>query len=656
MFLDSRLLPAIFVLVKVYFYAVLLPHQILKQYWGYDKFRPLQEEIIQSVLQGKDTLALLPTGGGKSICFQVPALALDGLCLVVSPLIALMNDQVQNLQKKGIKAAAIHSGLSLRDTDTLLDNCVYGSYKFLYVSPERLTNEMFRARLAKMKVSLLAVDEAHCISQWGYDFRPPYLKIAEVRALLPNVPLIALTATATLPVVKDIQEKLHFKSGTVFQKSFVRSNLSYVVRKSADKHKTMLEILHKVPGTSVVYVRNRRKTKEAASFLQKHGISADYYHAGLTAPERNSKQDAWIKNKIRVICCTNAFGMGIDKPDVRTVIHLDPCESLEAYFQEAGRAGRDEKKSFAVLLYDAADVLNLQAQIEKGYPSVETVREVYEKLCIYFRIAMHHGTELGPLIFDIGTFCDAYRFSPYAVLQALQILVQHEVLLMSEDFRGSTKVKMIAAKETLFHFQQQNKNLEPLIKYILRTAEGVFEDDVSIDELGIAARLKISIEELALQLQTLQRLQILRHTPRKELPTIFFQQNRIPANELRLNSEWIQQRKQNFEDKLTAVKQYINNSSICRTRQLVRYFEETIATDCGVCDVCVASKKANMSSVDFQQAVEQLTGLLQEKSTTVKGLQSATKIKQEDFRLVMDYLADNGLIYKNQNDEWALSQ
>lgn len=635
---------------------MLSAHQILKQYWGYEKFRPLQEEIIQSVLQGHDTLALLPTGGGKSICFQVPALALDGLCLVVSPLIALMNDQVQNLQKKGIKAAALHSGLSLRDTDTLLDNCVYGAYKFLYVSPERLTNEMFRTRLAKMNVSLLAIDEAHCISQWGYDFRPPYLKIAEVRDILPKVPVIALTATATTAVVRDIQDKLCFKTSKVFQKSFVRSNLSYVVRKSADKHTAMLQVLHKVPGTAVVYVRNRRKTKEASAYLQKLGISADYYHAGLTNPERNAKQEAWVKNKIRVICCTNAFGMGIDKPDVRTVIHLDPCESLEAYFQEAGRAGRDEKKAYAVLLYDAADVLNLQAQIEKGYPSVEMVREVYEKLSIYFRIAMNHGTEAGPHIFDIGTFCDTYRFSPFAVMHALQILVQHELLLLSEDFRGSTKVKMIAAKETLFHFQQQNKNLEPLIKFILRTAEGVFEDDVAIDELGIATRLKVSVQELALQLQTLQRLQILRYTPRRETPTIQFLQNRVSAKELRLNSEWIQQRKQNFEQKLTSVKEYIENASLCRTRQLVRYFGETIANNCGVCDVCVAAKKANMSTMQFQQTVEQLTALLHAKSATVKELQSATEMKQEDFRLVMGYLADNGLIYKNQNDEWALSQ
>ena len=630
-------------------------HQILKQYWGFDKFRPLQEEIIRSVLEGRDTLALLPTGGGKSICFQVPALAMDGLCLVISPLIALMKDQVYNLNRKGIKAVAIYSGLSSRQIDTLLDNCVYGNIKFLYISPERLASEDFRIRMDKMKISLLAVDEAHCISQWGYDFRPPYLKIAEVREKLKNIPLIALTATATPEVVDDIQEKLLFPAKNVLQKSFVRKNLSYVVRQSMSKEKTMLDILTKVNGTAVVYVRNRKKTKLYSDFLNKHKIKADFYHAGLEPNERSKKQDAWINNKTRVICCTNAFGMGIDKPDVRVVIHMDLAESIEAYFQEAGRAGRDEKKAYAVQLVEPHDILDLDKKIQEGYPSVDFIKEVYESLCVSLRIAYNSGINQN-FDFDLGGFSDINKLNPIKVLSALKILEQHELIYVTDSVYSLSQIKGKADKDVIAKFIAENKNQEALVKFILRTSEGIFEDFVSVDEQAIAPRLKITVEETIRQLQLLDKFGIFIYRPRKNKPQIIFLQNRLKKKDVRLDNSFIQKRKTDLEKRLKAVRYYVTDSNYCRTRLLVKYFGETITEDCGICDVCVARKKSGLTAEEFSKIVSGIENELKISPLAIEQLNSKLRLKKEELNTAIDYLSDAGRVERNEKGEIQLSK
>lgn len=630
-------------------------HQILKQYWGFEKFRSLQEEIITSVLSGNDTLALLPTGGGKSICFQIPALAMEGLCLVISPLIALMKDQVYNLNKKGIKAVAIYSGLPFRQIDTLLDNCVYGNVKFLYISPERLASEDFRMRMVKMKISLLAVDEAHCISQWGYDFRPSYLKIAEIREKLKNIPVIALTATAIPEVVEDIQEKLLFRKKNVLQKSFVRKNLSYVVRQSMNKEKAILDILNKVNGTAVVYVHNRKKTKQYSDFLNKYKVKADFYHAGLQPDERSKKQDDWINNKTRVMCCTNAFGMGIDKPDVRIVIHMDLVESIEAYFQEAGRAGRDEKKAYAVQLIEPRDIIELDKKVKEGYPSIDFIKDVYESLCIHLRIAYNSGINSN-YDFDLANFSDASKLNPLKALSALKILEQHELIYLTDSVYSLSQIKAIGDKEVIAKFIAENKSQEALVKFILRTSEGIFEDFVSIDEQSIAPRLKITVDETITQLKALDKYGIFRYQPRKNKPQIILLQNRIKKEDLRLDNSFIQRRKIDLEKRLKGMRYYITENNYCRTRLLVKYFGETIEDDCGICDVCVARKKSGLSRDQFSKMVLEIESELENSPITIEQLNNKLKIKKEEFNTVIDYLSDMGRIVRNEEGEIQLTK
>ena len=450
------------------------PLDILKQYWGYESFRPLQEDIIQSVLQGRDTLALLPTGGGKSLCYQIPALCRDGICIVVSPLIALMKDQVQQLQDRNISAVAVYAGMHYRDIDRVFDNCAHGHYKLLYLSPERLTTELARERIKRMRVNLLAVDEAHCVSQWGYDFRPPYLQIPEIREWLPGVPVLALTATATQPVVTDIQEKLAFKNQQVFFQSFARDNLSFAVVQEDAKDQKLLEILRKIPGCAVVYVRNRRRTKEIAQLLRQNRIAADYYHAGLNMEERSAKQDAWIRNKTRVIVATNAFGMGIDKPDVRLVVHMDLPDSLEAYYQEAGRGGRDGKRAFAVLLYNQADKQMLERSLELSFPDMPLIRQVYQALGHYYQLAVGGG-EGQSFDFDIVHFCESFRLDAAKVLPCLQLLEQAGWLSLSESVFTPSALMIKVSKESLYDFQLKHPRFDPLLKTILRTYQGAFQ-------------------------------------------------------------------------------------------------------------------------------------------------------------------------------------
>ena len=628
-----------------YFYTVHSIHSILKQYWGFDKFRPLQEDIINSVLSGKDTLALLPTGGGKSICFQVPAMAQEGMCLVISPLIALMKDQVYNLNQRGIKATAIYTGMPHRVIDTLLDNCVYGKIKFLYISPERLASDDFKVRMQKMSITLLVVDEAHCVSQWGYDFRPSYLKIAEIREVLKNVPIIALTATATPDVVNDIQEKLLFKEKHVLQKSFVRKNLSYVVRPTTNKEQAIVDILGKVAGCGIVYVRNRKRTKEYANFLKQKGIAADFYHAGLQPNERSKKQEDWMKNKTRIICCTNAFGMGIDKPDVRIVIHTDLAESIEAYFQEAGRAGRDEKKAYAVQLLELNDKIELDNKIKHGYPDIAYIKEVYDQLGIFLRIAYLDGISHA-FDFALEQFCANCKLNPVKAMHALKILEQQGLLYISDGVYALSQIKCVCSKQILFKFQEDNKLLEPMVKFILRTSEGVFDDFVPIDEQAIAPRLKISTEQVIEQLHELNRLCIFSYQARKNKPQIIYLQNRVKKNELRLDSAFIAKRKDDFEKRLLAMRTYVTETSVCRTRLLVKYFGEQNTEKCDICDVCAAQRKSGLTAEDFSKIVTDIKVKLEITPLAVEQLNRQLSVSQANLLNVLDYLFDKGKISK----------
>ena len=607
----------------------------------------MQEDIVQSVLSGHDTLALLPTGGGKSLCFQVPALCMDGLCVVVSPLIALMRDQVQNLQSRGIKALAIYSGLPHGEIDRLLNAAMFSDVKFLYISPERIATDEFQARVPNMNVNLIAIDEAHCISQWGYDFRPSYLKISELRTLLPKVPLIALTATATKPVVKDIQEKLLFKNGKVFQKSFTRSNLSYVVRKSDDKNLQLLDILKKVPGQAIVYVRNRRKTKEIADYLRRNKISADFYHAGLDTDERNKRQTAWVDNKTRVIVCTNAFGMGIDKPDVRVVVHIEPADSIEAYFQEAGRAGRDEQRAYAIQLTTSSDANDLDESKTKDIPTYTEVKDIYDQIGGELNIAYDTGA-FQTYDFDLSVFAKKYNYSPIKVMQALKLMESQHLLMVSDGFQSSPRVKIVVTKETLYKFQVEHRKFEPLIKMILRTCSGVFEDFVSFNEAAIATKLKMSYEGITATLQQLDSLNILAYIPRRDKPQLILQQPRISKSNLVLDHQFIEARISGARERLESVRQYLLNDTICRSRYLVQYFGETDADYCGICDICIGKKKDNLSHQEFETIAEQITAML-DTPHTLSVIADTISVSHERVSEIIKWMSDHGKVARTED-------
>jgi ATP-dependent DNA helicase RecQ len=623
------------------------PHDILLQYWGFDRFRPMQEEIIRSVLDGHDTLALLPTGGGKSLCFQVPAMCMEGLCIVVSPLIALMRDQVLNLAQRGIKAEAIHTGLPKGEIDRLLNNAVFSDLKFLYVSPERLGTDEFKARVRDMKVNLVAIDEAHCISQWGYDFRPSYLQIAALRELLPKVPVIALTATATKIVVKDIQDKLLFTNGKVFQKSFVRHNLSYVLRKADDKNLQLLDILKKVNGSAIVYVRSRRKTKEIADYLRRNRISADFYHAGLENDERSKRQLAWLQNKIRVIACTNAFGMGIDKADVRLVIHMEPTDSIEAYFQEAGRAGRDEQKAYAIQLITTADNEDLLKSKNEDIPAYKEVKEIYDTICGEANIAYDEGAGL-QFDFDLSLYAKQHSYSPIKVMHALKLLESQQLLSASDGFFSSAKIKVIVGKDVLYKFQVEHRKFEPLVKMILRTCSGVFEDYVTFNEAAIASKLKWTAEDTVTGLHRLSDLDILSYQPRREKPQITLLQNRIKKEQMSLDKKFIEDRIAGFKERIDSVRGYISNQTICLSRYLVQYFGETGSQDCGICSICLGRKKKTLSHAEFESIANNISAMLLE-PMPFSVISSRLNIEIEKIKEVIDWLADNGKIGRTED-------
>jgi ATP-dependent DNA helicase RecQ len=562
----------------------------LKKHWGYDSFRPLQKEIIESILDSKDTLALLPTGGGKSICFQIPGLVIGGTCLVVSPLIALMNDQVQNLKSRGISAVAITSSMNAKEIDIALNNAAYGHVQFLYVSPERIENETFRQRLSYLPIGLIAIDEAHCISQWGYDFRPSYLKIAELREYFPSVNMIAVTASATKDVVEDIQLKLNFKNQKVFRQSFERKNIRYVVQIEENKYERLLKIIHNIGGTGIVYVRNRRKTEEISKWLVQNKISASFYHAGINANERSQIQQNWINNQSQVIVATNAFGMGIDKPDVRFVVHLDLPESLEAYFQEAGRAGRDEKPAYAILLCNNFDIVNLKEQYEQKTPSIEEIKQSYQAIFNFYQIPVESGEGLS-VNFDMDEVTRNYNLKPITLFNSIKCLEKEGYVSFLDSGYEPSKVMMLMGKDDLYSFQIKFPKYEPLVKVLLRSYGGLYEQYSHIKEKDVAYRAKISEHELNLQLDNLHRQGVISFIPQTTLPKLIFLQNRINLKfeAIRLVNYPIL--KEKALTRINSVVSYVTEKNICRSRLLLSYFNETDFKDCEYCDVCVEKQK-----------------------------------------------------------------
>ena len=630
------------------------PKEVLQQYWKFHSFRPLQEEIIQSVLDGKDTLALLPTGGGKSICFQIPALCQEGICIVVSPLIALMKDQVEQLKKRNIPAIAIYSGMRYQDIDRELDNCVYGNTKFLYLSPERLTTELARQRIAKMNVNLIAVDEAHSISQWGYDFRPSYLEIATIRELHPKIPILALTATATDIVKEDIQDKLAFAERNLFQKSFERKNLSYVVLKENNKLNALLNILSKVKGSSIVYARSRKRTQDIAIFLQRNKIRADYYHAGLSPDSRSGKQDAWVQNKTRVIVSTNAFGMGIDKPDVRTVVHMDLPDSLEAYFQEAGRAGRDEAKAYAVLIYDTTDKSRLEHAYEQAFPEMNTIRQVYRALGSYLQLAVGGG--IGKSYdFDIGEFIKTFQLEVLKTYNCLKILEQSGWLILSESVFLPATLKVKVDREKLYDYQLRNKKLDRVIKRALQLYQGVFNYPVRIKESQLAYALKIPVKEVVLQLKKLQQDGIMQYTPQKDKPQLIFLKERVPVDNLVIDQVLFKFRKERFGKNIKAAIQYAEKNS-CRSKRLLSYFGELDAPLCGQCDVCLGRNKPDIEEATFERFKQKIFLLLKKEELTAAEIKEAFSPKrQEQVMTTLTFMLEEGIVeeIEHQKIKWV---
>jgi ATP-dependent DNA helicase RecQ len=624
--------------------------QILKQYWDHDAFRPMQQEIITSVLLGRDTLALLPTGGGKSVCFQVPALAKEGICIVVSPLIALIKDQVEGLKAKGIEAVSIVSGMNKREIDLALDSCIYGAVKFLYLSPERLLSDLVRERIKYMQVNLIAVDEAHCISQWGYDFRPPYLHIADLRELHPDVPVLALTATATAEVREDIQQKLKFVNPNIFQKSFERKNISYVVQQHEDKLRKLLNIAKGVKGSGIVYVRSRKETEAIAKFYTENGFKADYYHAGLPMDERSKKQENWKNNRSRIIVATNAFGMGIDKADVRFVIHKDLPESLEAYYQEAGRAGRDEQRAYAVLLYSPADRLKEEKKLELNFPSVDEIKKVYHALANYYQLAYGAGAGVS-FDLDIGEFCSRYKFDIVKTLNALKFLEQDEYLSFNESVFLPSRFRFEVLNEQLYNFQIQNPGWDPFIKTLLRSYGGAFENYVRLREFDLSRRTHLSTQQVIEGLNQLQEYGVLNYIPQTDHPQVTYLKPRMQAGELHINKKQIDQRKANYRRKMEAVFSYALHRR-CRSQMLLAYFDEDNAPKCGICDICLEEKRRKNAAEIGDNIINEIVELLSvnpmDAASLITTLKSGIeKERIETIRLLLDAgkIKTDGAVY-----------
>ena len=622
-----------------------LNSRILKQYWGYDRFRGIQEDIIDSISKNKDTLGLMPTGGGKSITFQVPALAKEGMCLVITPLIALMKDQVQNLKKRGIKALAIYSGMSRQDIIITLENCIFGNYKFLYISPERLDTEIFRTKLRKMHISMITVDESHCISQWGYDFRPAYLKIAEIRELLPGVPVLALTATATPEVVKDIQARLHFRHKNVFRMSFERNNLAYIVRKTENKTAELLHILRSMPGSAIVYVRNRRRTKEITELLNNEHITADFYHAGLDDATKDIRQHRWQSGESRVMVATNAFGMGIDKPDVRIVIHMDLPDSIEAYFQEAGRAGRDGQKAYAVILYAKSDKTTLHKRIPDTFPEKEYIRDVYEHLQYYYQMAMGDGLDC-VREFNIEDFCRKFKYFPVPVDSALRILTQAGYLEYTAEQDSTSRILFTIRRDELYRLREMGEDMDRLIQAVLRSYTGVFTDYTYINEDSLAIRTGLTRQQIYEMLVHLAKLRIVSYIPHKKTPYIIYTRERVEAQRIHISPEVYEHRKARYETRINAMLDYVTNDTVCRSRMLLDYFGERNEHNCGQCDTCISlrSKSKASEQPDRETLCAKVCEILSRESLTPAGLLKQLPMDKELLTEILHRLSDEGKI------------
>jgi ATP-dependent DNA helicase RecQ len=613
-------------------------HRVLKKYWNYDSFRPLQEEIITSVLKKHDTLALLPTGGGKSICFQVPGLVLGGTCLVISPLISLMNDQVQNLKKRGISAIAISAAMNFKEIDVALNNAALGHVQFIYVSPERLQNEVFRQKLSYLPVTLIAIDEAHCISQWGYDFRPSYLKIAELRPYFGDICMIALTASATKPVVEDIQLRLAFKNAQVYRQSFNRGNLRYVVQQEENKVQRLLKLIANIGGTGVIYVRNRKKTEDLSVFLNKNKITSLAYHAGLKFDERQAVQQKWMDNKVQVICATNAFGMGIDKPDVRFVVHMDLPESLEAYFQEAGRAGRDGKVAYSTVFFTKNDQQRLLDNFKYTFPEPDYIRQTYTAICNYYQVAIGAGEGMS-VEFNIEKICSSYNLQAVLVYNSIKFLEKENYLSFLDGGFEASKVLFLANKQEIYEFQIKFPKFEPLIKTLLRSYGGLFENYVFINEKDLAYRVKHSIATILEQLQYLDQQEILSFVPQSSLPKLIFIQDRINTKYLELNPENYFKLKERYLGRINSVIDYTNNDKLCRQVQLLIYFNEFNYADCGHCDVCITKRPK-----DFEAVKNRIIQYLTASPLSLEQLQHKMKSNDETWIKIFNELVDDDFV------------
>lgn len=618
--------------------------EILHQYWGYPKFRGIQQDIIESIGAGKDTLGLMPTGGGKSITFQVPALAMKGVCIIITPLIALMKDQVSHLKQQGLRAEAIYSGMSRSEIIQILENCIFGGITFLYISPERLSSELFQTKLRHIPVSFITVDEAHCISQWGYDFRPSYLKIAEIRKMKPGAPILALTATATPRVVDDIQERLEFKQKNVFRMSFERKNLAYVVRHTADKYEELLHILTSIEGCGIVYVRSRKRCKEITALLQQHHIESTFYHAGLDPTVKDERQKSWQKNEVRIMVATNAFGMGIDKPDVRIVIHIDCPDSLEAYFQEAGRAGRDGQQAYAVLLYNGNDKQKLHRRIPDTFPEKDYIRDIYEHLAYFYQIGV--GSAGGRTFeFPIDKFCFTYKYFPVPVDSALHILDRMDYIHYESNPNNQARLHFLLERNDLYQLNALSEKEDQIITQLLRDYGGLFTDFIYIDESLIAHKTGLSRQVVYLILKNLSARHILQFIPRRKIPYITYLRDRVDGQDVRISKEIYEDRKEQYIKRINAVINYAENDQVCRSRQLLEYFGEDNRHDCGQCDVCIAHRSEKPPKKDIATIQEKILEMLSDKKfheiTELKSL----NFPEDLFKEVLDHLiAENKVI------------
>jgi ATP-dependent DNA helicase RecQ len=623
--------------------------QILIRYWGYPDFRPVQEDIIKSVAAGHDTLGLLPTGGGKSLTFQVPTLAGDGMCLVITPLIALMKDQVEKLTQKGIKAMALHSGLSREEIDIGLNNAIYGGYKFLYVSPERLKTDIFRIRLPQMNLSLVAVDEAHCISEWGYDFRPSYLQIADLREQIPDIPFLALTATATGKVIEDILEKLQFREKNVLRASFQRKNLVYTVKHVEDKDRYLLELLQQFNGSGIVYARSRKKTRDLSNYLKQEKISCDYYHAGLPQESRSRKQSEWMTGHTRVIIATNAFGMGIDKPDVRFVVHMDIPDSIESYFQEAGRAGRDGKTAHAVLLYSPSDKKSVEQRVRMNYPEIDEIKQIYRAIGKYYQVPV--GTARNQVFdFNVADFAARYKLSIMTIYSSLKFLQLEGYLELTEEIYNPSKLKFLVNRDELYKFQIANVDFDAFIKLVLRTYTGLFTDFVTIYEESLANQAKVKPELIIQYLKRLSSMGIIRYIPQKKTPVIIFTEERLDVKSLHISKEHYLDRKKAYIDRLDILMEYASEKNRCRSLYLLAYFGEKGRDKCGQCDVCLQDQELDVNKYEFDRAMEQARTLLLKKPLSLDELVKELDLPQEKSIIVIQWLLDHNKILRGLDE------